>query len=473
MTNSATIANSHLKPESGRQSGPLASASRPAQLALVLLVAINLLNLIDRQILSAVVPMLRVEFFAGGQPPNPAVRYFLDRLSGILGGNAENAMLGLLAMAFMLPYTVGAPLFASFKTRRWTMVGGAVIIFSLATAMTGWAGGFGLLLIARCLVGLGESAFAPVAPSIIADHFPVNVRGRVMPYFYLALPLGSALGFVLGGQIAQAHGWRAVFLVAAVPGLVLGLLSYFMKEPNTCASGQTASGAGKLIMLKQLLENRSFVLVTLGEAAMTFAIGGMVFWMPSYIYEFRGAGSLAQVNLIFGAIVVLAGTAATFLGAQAAERLKKRRSGAYFLVSGWAMLLGFPIFVAALFIPFPFAWILMFLATFCLLFNTGPANTIIADVNSAAVRTFAYSVNIFTIHALGDVISPLIIGAVADAKGMNIAFLFVSLFFLIGGTLWLYGARFLADDTQRAVRQDSLCDVNAGGNSDNLAAVQN
>ena len=69
--------------------------------------------------------------------------------------------------------------------------------------------------------------------------------------------------------------------------------------------------------------------------------------------------------------------------------------------------------------------------------------------------------------------SHLIIGAVADAKGMNIAFLFVSLFFLIGGTLWLYGARFLADDTQRAVRQDSLCDVNAGGNSDNLAAVQN
>jgi len=473
MTNSATIANSRLKPESGRQRGPLASASRPAQLALVLLVAINLLNLIDRQILSAVVPMLRAEFFAGGQPLHPTVRFLLDMLSSILGGNAENAMLGLLAMAFMLPYTVGAPLFASFKTRRWSMVGIAVIVFSLATAMTGWAGGFGLLLIARCLVGLGESAFAPVAPSIIADHFPVNVRGRVMPYFYLALPLGSALGFVMGGQIAQAHGWRAVFLVAAVPGIVLGLLSYFMKEPKTCMPGLNSIGQGKLMMLKELLKNRSFVFVTLGEAAMTFAIGGMVFWMPSYIYEFRGAGSLAQVNLIFGAIVVLAGTAATFLGAQAAEHLKKRRSGAYFLVSGWAMLIGFPVFVAALFVPFPFAWILMFIATFCLLFNTGPANTIIADVNSAAIRTFAYSVNIFTIHALGDVISPLIIGAVADAKGMNIAFLFVSLFFLIGGVLWLYGARFLSADTQRAVRQDSLCDVNTGGNSDNLAAVQN
>lgn len=457
MTNSETFANASAKLKNGRQAGPLASASRPAQLALLLLVAINLLNLIDRQILSAVVPMLRAEFFAGGKPLHPAVQFLLDSLSGILGGNAENAMLGLLAMAFMLPYTVGAPLFASLKTRRWWMVGGAVILFSLATGMTGLVSGFGMLLLARCLVGLGESAFAPVAPSIIADYFPVSIRGRVMPYFYLALPLGSALGFVLGGQIAQAYGWRAAFLVAAVPGIILGLLSYLMHEPPVCKGEKTASGDSRYAMLTELLQNRSFVFVTLGEAAMTFAIGGMVFWMPSYIYEYRGAGSLAQVNLIFGAIVVLAGTAATFLGAQAAHRLKESRSGAYFLVSGWAMLLGFPIFVAALYVPFPFAWILMFLATFCLLFNTGPANTIIADVNSTAVRTFAYSVNIFAIHALGDVISPLIIGAVADARGMNVAFLFVSLFFLIGGALWLYGARYLEEDTQRAVARDTSC----------------
>ncbi len=459
MTNSATLSNANANPNTLR--GPVASATRPAQLALVLLVAINLINLIDRQILSAVVPMLRAEFFTDGKPLHAYVQFFLDILSKVLGGNAENAMMGLLAMAFMLPYTVGAPLFASFKMKRWWLVGSAVIIFSLATAMTGLAGGFGALLIARCLVGLGESAFAPVAPSIIADHFPVSVRGRVMPYFYMALPLGSALGFVLGGQIAQAHGWRAVFLVAAVPGILLGLLAYFMREPQICVSAKTAAAANRGDMLKQLLKNRSFVLVTLGEAAMTFAIGGMVFWMPTYIFEYRGAGSLAQVNLIFGGIVVLAGTAATFLGARAAERLKQQRSGAYFLVSGGAMLLGFPLFVAALYIPFPFAWVLMFLATFCLLFNTGPANTIIADVNSAAMRTFAYSVNIFAIHALGDVISPLIIGAIADAKGMNVAFLFVSLFFLIGGAFWLYGARFLEDDTQRAVMQDNQCVVDA------------
>jgi MFS family permease len=158
--------------------------------------------------------------------------------------------------------------------------------------------------------------------------------------------------------------------------------------------------------------------------------------------------------LIFGGIVVVAGTAATILGAVVAERLKARMPGSYFIVSAVAMLIGFPIFIAALYVPFPYAWIFMFLAVFCLLANTGPANTILANVTHPSVRTVAFAANIFTIHAFGDVISPLVIGVVADATNMNTAFLMVGFFFLAGGAFWLAGARHLKGDTERALSCD-------------------
>lgn len=446
--------------------GLFAGVPREAKVALWLLVAMNLLNLIDRQILAAVVPMIRTEFLADGSKVSPFVEMLLSPLAQLLGNNPENAQLGLLAMAFMVSYTIGAPLLGALPIRRWFIIGGGVIVWSLATGLSGLATGFGMLLLARCLVGFGEAAFAPVAPSIIADHFPVSTRGRVMPFFYLAIPLGSALGFVLGGQIAGSFGWRALFLFAAVPGILLGLIAFMMRDTRTESKEAQAPGVSRMVALKALMKNKSFVLVTLGEAAMTFAIGGMVFWVPSYINEYRQAGSLAQVNLIFGGIVVVAGTSATIIGALVAEKLKKRWSGSYFIVSGVAMLIGCPIFITSLFVPFPVSWIFMFLATFCLLFNTGPANTIIANVSHSSIRTFAYAVNIFTIHALGDVISPLIIGAVADASNMNVAFLVVSGFFLVGGVFWLFGARHLEGDTERASQGLEVSGVTVAPGSD-------
>lgn len=431
---------------------------RQAKTALGLLVCMNLLNLIDRQILAAVVPMIRQEFFTGDAAPNWFIQMLLAPLTRLLGAShPENAMIGLLGMAFMISYTLGAPLFGALKVRRWWLISAAVIAWSLATGAVGLATTFGGLLLARCLVGFSESAFAPVAPTIIADHFPVSVRGRAMPLFYLAIPLGSALGFVVAGQIAASFGWRWVFFLAVPPGIVLGLLALWMREPVSleCEKAQVLPrGISRWQIVRSLSRNRSFVLDTLGETAMTFAIGGMVFWVPSYITEFRQAGSLAQVNLIFGGIVVVAGTSATILGALLAERLKPRMPGSYFIVSAVAMLIGFPIFIAALYVPFPYAWIFMFLAVFCLLANTGPANTILANVTHPSIRTVAFAVNIFTIHAFGDVISPLVIGAVADATDMNTAFLMVGFFFLAGGAFWLAGARYLAGDTERALACD-------------------
>jgi MFS family permease len=191
------------------------------------------------------------------------------------------------------------------------------------------------------------------------------------------------------------------------------------------------------------------VLCTLGMAAMTFAMGGMQLWMPYYL-EGRGA-SPTSATISFGAIVAIAGLTSTLAGGIAGDRLRARFPGSYFLVSGTAMLVGFPVFLAALVAPFPWVWLLIFLACFCLFFNTGPSNTILANVTHPSMRAAAFALNILVIHALGDVISPVIVGLLNDYfHDMNKSFVVVGLMFLVAGVFWLAGARFLKTDTELA-----------------------
>lgn len=458
--------NSHGPASQGNGGSSNPSPYAPgAKAALWLLLAINLFNWIDRQVLAAVVPYIREEFFAPGVEQGAFVEWLLKFFRSFLGGNPENAMIGLLAMAFMVTYMVTAPIFGALRMKRWWIIALGVIVWSLATGASGIAGTFALLLVTRCFVGIGEAAYGPIAPAMLSDIFPLSVRGKIMAFFYLAIPIGSALGFVLGGVVAAWLGWQWAFYLVVPPGILLGIWCLFMKEPQAAGkttgtgdateTGKAASSApAKRLNLKgyiDILRIPSFRFDTLGMAAMTFAMGGIAFWIPSYIHEYRGVPNLAQVNLIFGGILVVAGIAGTICGGWLADRLRDRVKGSYFVVSGLAMLIGFPLWITALYVPFPYAWGFIFGACFCLFFSTGPTNTILANVTHPAIRASAFALNILVIHSLGDVISPMVIGAVADATGgnMNTAFLVVSAFILLSGVLWLFGARHLAADTAK------------------------
>jgi MFS family permease len=439
------------QPQTGK-SGALANG---AGAAMALLLSINLFNYIDRQILSAVVPHIKEDLLHNaGAEQGPVISFLLDGLGKLLGGNPENAMVGLLAMAFMVTYMVAAPLLGSLKYKRWWIICGGIVVWSLASGASGLATTFGALLLTRCLVGLGEAAYGPVAPSILSDYYPVASRGRALSWFYLAIPVGSALGFVLGGLVAGSElGWRWAFYLVVPPGILLGLICLFMKEPTGASktADQTALLAqSRWTLYKGFLKNRSYLLNTVAMTFMTFAIGGIGFWMPTYIHEYRQAGSLASVNIIFGAILVVAGLSATLAGGMLADRLRHKVSGSYFKVSGWAMILGFPASLGILYAPFPFAWVFVFLACFCLFLNTGPSNTALANVIQPALRPAAFALNILVIHLFGDVLSPLVIGAITDATGsMNKAFVVVSLLVLVGGVTWLFAARNLDADTAK------------------------
>ncbi len=451
-------------------------ASLPgANAALVFLLLINLLNYIDRYVLAAVVGPVQRTFFGqsngagavGSRVLNAIILWSQNRL----GVKPEGALLGLLGTAFMLTYMVGAPLFARLAERssRWAIIAWGVILWSLASGASGLAQTFFVLLVTRCFIGIGEAAYGPVAPAMISDLFPIETRGRVLAWFYVATPLGSALGYVIGGTVANSdignwisgltgigrESWRWAFVLVMLPGIALGLRSFFMREPPRGKSDLDHPLLPASIPLRdywKLVRTPSYVLCTLGMAAMTFAIGGIAFWMPYYLESRPGAP--ANSTAIFGAITAVAGLSATLLGGMAGDKLRDRFPSSYFLVSGIAMIVGFPIFLAALKAPFPWTiWLLIFLACFCLFFNTGPTNTILANVTHPAIRAAGFALNIFVIHALGDVISPVIIGFLNDYYGdMNKSFFVVGLMFVVSGVLWLIGTRYLQRDTEMALR---------------------
>ncbi len=200
----------------------------------------------------------------------------------------------------------------------------------------------------------------------------------------------------------------------------------------------------------------SYVLNTLAMTAMTFAIGGMAFWAPAYIYEYRHQPGLDHINFIFGMITVVAGLFATLLGGIVGDRLTVRFPGAYFLTSGAGMMLAFPFTIAFLYVPFPYAWWMLFCAIFCLFFNTGPSNTALANVTSPSVRAAAFALNIFIIHAAGDAISPPLIGWISGHFNMNIAFFVVAGMILAASALWFYGVKYLGADTAAVAKEEAL-----------------
>ncbi len=401
-----------------------------ARFALALLLGINLLNYIDRYVLAAVEPQIRAAFFHAGDPNAMAVT-------------------GLLGTAFFVTYMLAAPALGWLSDRfsRWIIIGVAVLLWSLASGASGLATTFGMLLFTRVLVGIGEGGYGPAAPTVLADLFPLAIRGRILSAFCAAIPVGGALGYVLGGLIGSHWGWRWAFYVVTPPGLLLGLICLFQRDPRGRSSERTQEKKAGWPDYLQLLQTRSYVLNCFAQTAMTFAFGGLAFWMPAYL-QFRQLPA-ASGTAIFGGITAVAGLISTIAGGVIADRLQRRNSGAYFLVSAIGMLIAAPLFVAMLFTPFPAAWGLLFGAVFFGFLNTGPSNTALANVALPAVRATAFAFNILVIHALGDAAAFPAIGFIAGHTNMNIGFLLISFMMLLSGAIWLAGMRYLGAETAR------------------------
>lgn len=407
------------------------SMLRPALVALGLLTCLNLLNYIDRYILPGAQPLIQADF------------------------RVSDEKMGALTTALFFTYMFTAPFtgWLGDRFRRKPLIVAGAVLWSLATLATYWVHDYRSLYVRHALVGVGEATFGIFAPAVLSDFFPAKERNRILSFFYLAIPVGAALGYLVGGQLGSRFGWRTPFLVGAIPGLAIATLyGVYATEPVRggseladggieCGTPVVPSVAAMFGNTLALFRNPGYMCATLGMAMMVFALGGISTWMPTFLHRFAGM-SVARAATILGAITVVDGLAGTAIGGWLAQRWLRTNYRALYLISAWSMILTLP--AAALIFFGPALWSIpaLFVAMFFLFLNTGPLNAAICNSVSSAVRSSAIALELFLIHALGDTFSPQIIGAISDRSDMRVGLGVTLITLVLSGILLFAGARF-------------------------------
>ena len=406
-----------------------------AGLALGILSFINLFNYLDRYLVSALVESLKHSEL-----------------------KLTDTQAGSLMSGFLIVFAIIAPVLGALGDRmsRPRLIAFGVACWSIATALSGFAWNFASLFIARASVGVGEAAYVTIGPSLLSDYFPRGQRGRVMAIFFCAIPVGSALGYVVGGLMDAHFGWRIAFFVAGVPGLALAILCLGLHDPPRGSQDGEAADTGTdaghpqprsdsgyrhlFHAYQELLHNKPYVLTVLGYVAYTFALGGLAFWMPAFLERMRGIPR-EQATVSFGTIVVITGFIGTFAGGWLGDYFSKRSQRAYLWISALATLIAAPFAWFALTAASQQTYVTcMVVAQLMMFLSTGPINAAIVNMVLPTQRASANALGVFTIHLLGDVPSPVIIGKLSDASSLAEAVKIVPVAILIAAVVWGIGA---------------------------------
>jgi MFS transporter, Spinster family, sphingosine-1-phosphate transporter len=394
---------------------------------LAALTGLNALNYLDRYVGAATLPLM------------------LASLS------ISDAAGGLLQSAFILTYAIVCPFigWAGDRSPRMRLAAAGVFVWSAATVASGLAPTYAVLLAARAIVGVGEASYAVVTPSLLSDCYPPERRARVLGIFYAAIPVGSALGYIVGGLVGEHFGWRAAFFVAGAPGVVLAFVLLLLAEPRRGARDAAAAAATPLSLsasLRALAARRSWVSNTVAQVIYTFAMGGLATWMPTYFVRERGI-PLATAASTFGLILVAAGFLGTLLGGRLSDALARRVAGAHFVLSGWSLVGSIVFTLPAVLAPSPaIFWPATFITLLLLFMNIGPLNAAMANVLPADLRSRGFAVTTGVMHLLGDAASPWIIGVASDAVGLTLPVLATGSLLVLAGVVLLVDRASLVRD---------------------------
>lgn len=427
--------------------------------ALVVLFSMNLLNYVDRY-----------SFFAVGTHVKHAL-------------HIGDLRLGVLNSSFMIVYTIVSPFVGWLGDRydRRVLLAFGVSLWSVATVGTAFAHNYHQMIFWRSLLGVGEATYGVIAPALLADLFPPRDRGWAMGRYYLALPLGGALGYGIGGWVADAWHWRAAFWIVGLPGLLVAVTGLMIHDPGRGASeGKRQAGKADRPRLRDylaLFRTRTFVLNTLGMAAVTFATGGYAAWGSTFYQTVRGM-SAKDAGIWIGGLTAIAGLLGIACGSWLADVLLRVTRRAYLLMASVAILAAIPFGLSGILDPeLTTSLGLLFVAMVLLASVLGPCNAVTANVVPANQRAAGYALSIFLIHLLGDISSPILIGAISqwfgnravagspigqalvslgaspvDDSNLTIGMLSVIPVMFLASLLFLFASRHLAEDQDRASR---------------------
>lgn len=371
---------------------------KPATKLLVLLTSINLVNYLDRYVVAAILEPLGKDL------------------------HLVDSQLGSLTLVFVLVYMAAAPVFGWLADRyhRPRLVAAGVALWSLATMLAAFVHSYPMLLLTRSLVGVGEAAYATLGPALLSDVIPEDERAAKFTWFYLAIPVGSALGYGLGGLVAQHYGWRASFLVAGLPGLLLAGRMALLSDPVRGALDHLVdlnASATWLQKLGAIFKNRIWLACTGSYVGYTFAMGALATWGPTLLQR-KFSVSVGEAGMVFGGLAVATGILGTFMGGILTGKLQRRWPDAGVWISGMTLLSAAPAVAWAVSAgSLQLTYILFFLGMLLLFINTSPVNALTVSCLPSSVRATGVAINVLFIHLFGDAISPKLVGMVSDHLG--------------------------------------------------------
>ena len=416
--------------------------SRYSYYALSVLTLMNFLNYIDRQALPAVAPAMQRDL------------------------GLTDTEIGAMEAALLLSFTVLAPLFGRLGDRysRTKLMAAAAVVWSIATGLIAWVDRwpmlppalqvnlpfFGLLALSsvalglcsvRALVGVGESSYSTITPTLIADYFPLQRRATALGVFQAAIPMGFALGYVLGAVLAHYFGWRVAFMLVGLPGLIVSIFVWKLREPrrgehdpppSESATAGITPRQSWWSTTKQIFMTRDWLLSTAGYTALTFVLGAFATWATLMLARDKHMSETGAA-VVLGVVSLVAGAAGTFGGGWIADRVVARRRNGYFLVCAASSLLAVIPAVIALVTHQPMFFLpAIFFAVVLLFVNNAPFHAILVNSVPPAIRASAMALNIVVIHACGDVISRFGVGKLSDSLAAGNATLIAGLARILG-----------------------------------------
>jgi len=390
-----------------------------ATTALVLLTALNFVNYIDRYILPGVQEQVKAEF------------------------HLSDEHIGTLTFWFMIAYMFTSPITGWLGDRfpRKPMIVIAALFWAAINFLTATVHSYDSLNIRHAALGVGEASFGIFAPSLLADYYEPDQRNRVLTIFNVAIPVGAALGYLVGGTVGEHYGWRMSFIVSAIPAAILAILiAIFMKEPARGASQHEKAKVEKGTILS-LIKNPAYLCSILGYAAVTFSLGGISWWMPSFLQRIDGR-SQSSAAYIMGAITVVAGLGGTITGGTIAQKWSRTNSKALYLVPAISAAIAVPPALVCFFGPHNLTLYGLGAAIFLIFLGTGPVNAATLNAVRPEIRATAMAGQLFIIHALGDAISPRIIGAVSDRSTLNLGLGSTLITMLLAAVIFFIGSRY-------------------------------
>ncbi|KAI5615540.1 protein spinster-like 2 isoform 1 [Silurus asotus] len=413
---------------------------------------------------------------------------YMDRytVAGVLSDiqrhfDVTDSGVGLLQTVFICSFMVAAPIFGYLGDRfnRKVILSCGIFFWSAVTLLSSFITQeyYWVFVLSRGLVGIGESSYSSISPTIIGDLFTNNKRTTWLSVFYLAIPLGSGLGYILGSSAKDlAQDWHWALRVSPVLGMTAGvLILVFVPEPKRGIVDQTASHmrtrTSWICDIRALLKNRSYMFSSLGTAAVSFATGAFGIWIPQYLARAQEVQETAvnKDSLIFGVITCVTGLLGVVIGAATTRFFRKKTDRADPLVCAVSML-GSAIFICLIFVvakkSIAGAYICIFIGETLLFLNWAITADILMYVVIPTRRATAVAFQGFTSHLLGDAGSPYLIGLISDALQQSyttsVLWQFLSLGYalmlcpfviVLGGIFFLATALFFLDDREKAERQ--------------------